>query len=125
MNSADRQGAKRHGQGRNEKEIGAAGEAWVGVTVLAWSGNVVPLAPFPLRKRTPLICVDQTLACAVAGRSFTFSFSLHCSASFALGAFGQVLGSALLRNTITPSVADRNSYSHTQNDADDCIQVYH
>jgi hypothetical protein len=55
----------------------------------------------------PLMSMQPTLASAVVGRNF--SFSLHCRAPFALGAFGQVLGSALLRNTITPPVADQNS----------------
>ena len=38
---------------------------------------------------------------AVAGRSFSFSFSLKCLALFAQ-ALGQVLDAVTLRNTITP-----------------------
>jgi hypothetical protein len=51
--------------------------------------------------------LQPRLASGVVGRSF--SFSIHYRTSLALGAFGQVSGSALLRNTIAPSVANQNS----------------
>jgi hypothetical protein len=53
--------------------------------------------------------VRLTQVNAVAGRSSSFSFSLKCLALFAHKAFGQVLGSALLRNAIAPFVTEQNS----------------
>jgi hypothetical protein len=63
------------------------------------------------RQRDGLVPVKVRLTQvnAVAGRSFSFSFSLKCLALFAHKTFGQVLGSALLRNAIAPFVTEQNS----------------
>jgi hypothetical protein len=61
------------------------------------------------RQRDGPVKVRLTQVNAVAGRSFSFSFSLKCLALFAHKAFGQVLGSALLRNAIAPFVTEQNS----------------
>ena len=63
------------------------------------------------RQRAGLVPIKVRLTPvnAVAGRSFSFSFSLKCLALFAHEALGQVLGPALLRNAIAPFVTEQNS----------------